>query len=112
MKCPECDSKTEVLETRQTRRRRACICCGLRFTTTEILAGLINSPAQVRVAPTRTRTPAVKKPAAKRVVAAAKPVLNAQARASARRLIEERREARLLDDDDWFSDDNDYLSEI
>lgn len=42
MKCLECQSRTEVLETNQrpigTRRRRQCLECGYRFTTNEIPA--------------------------------------------------------------------------
>lgn len=40
MRCTECGERTEVLETKQqdqaTRRRRQCLVCGVRFTTTEV----------------------------------------------------------------------------
>ena len=41
MKCPKCDNKTEVIDSRlskhnRVRRRRKCKKCGHRFTTLEI----------------------------------------------------------------------------
>lgn len=38
MKCPRCQSASEVIETRATKRRRACLSttCGHRWSTTEI----------------------------------------------------------------------------
>ena len=40
MKCPRCKTASEVIETRATRRRRACLSptCGHRWSTEEISA--------------------------------------------------------------------------
>lgn len=37
MKCPSCNGKTHVLDTRGVNRRRECTNCGERFWTAEIL---------------------------------------------------------------------------
>jgi transcriptional regulator NrdR family protein len=37
MNCPVCSHDSRVLKTLETERRRECLRCGHRFTTTEIL---------------------------------------------------------------------------
>lgn len=37
MPCPTCGGDTAVLETRNARRRRECVACGVRLVTTEIV---------------------------------------------------------------------------
>jgi transcriptional regulator NrdR family protein len=102
MKCPECSENTQVLETRQTRRRRQCLSCGHRFSTVEILSDIspyAETPRAKKAAPEG----AVKKPRDK--------MINVKARVEARRKIEERRDTQRWQKDDWFSSDNDYLPE-
>ena len=38
MKCPRCQSASEVLETRDAKRRRKCTACDHRWTTFEVTA--------------------------------------------------------------------------
>jgi hypothetical protein len=98
MKCPKCIEATQVLETRQTRRRRECLTCGFRFTTLEVLATEAAAP-QPEPRPVPKPKPAPAK-------------INIKARAEARRIIEERRDRARLDRGDYYSSDNDYLPEI
>lgn len=109
MKCPKCFGATQVLETRDTRRRRRCLGCGQRFTTLEVMA---EDVAAVDVAAARPAPrPKPKKPAQ---VERSAEVMQAKGRArgEARRKIEERRDARRWQKDDWYSCENDYLPEI
>lgn len=64
MKCPQCDTDTQVIETRQhrkdtIRRRRKCrnTACGFRYTTEERLVSITPSrpPAEVALAVAQQR---------------------------------------------------------
>jgi hypothetical protein len=85
MKCVKCGSKTHVLRTDHTVRRRECLSCGHRFSTEEIVC----DEPQVQTIP----KPEKVKPKVERT---------APAKTSPGR------KARLFDDD-AYTEDNDYL---
>lgn len=103
MRCPKCDGDTQVLETRQTRRRRQCLVCGHRFSTFEVLSD--NLPEYVTQRDKKPKAAPVRKSLGDMKV-------RAKARAEARRKIEEKRDKARWQKDDWFSSDNDYLPEV
>ena len=51
MTCPACQHpRSRVVDTRKAKRRRECLACLMRWTTTEILAGGTIAPVKKRPA--------------------------------------------------------------